>query len=83
MTTLNDRIDDIQTAANKDIARGNDANRFGNPEFRDGLSGNASLIPTLIDLHPCAHWRNLMEEMRDGCLPRLFRARQQCWTISS
>lgn len=43
MTALNDRIDDIQTAANKDIARGNDANRFGNPEFRPGLSGSASL----------------------------------------
>ena len=37
--------------------------------------------PTLIDLHPCAHWRNPMEEMRDGCLTRLFQARQHCATI--
>lgn len=43
LTPLNDRIDDMQTDANKDIARGNDASRFGNPEFRPGLSGNASL----------------------------------------
>ena len=34
ITFLNDRIDDAQTATNKDIARGTDANRFGNPEFR-------------------------------------------------
>lgn len=40
---LNDRIDDFQTAAEDDIARGNDASRFGNPEFRPGLSGSASL----------------------------------------
>ncbi|MCW1917506.1 DUF481 domain-containing protein [Rhodobacter sp. KR11] len=40
---LNDRIDDLQTAAEKDIARGQDASRFGNPEFRPGLSGSASL----------------------------------------
>ena len=43
MTTLNDRIDDIQTSAADDIARGQDENRFGNPEFRPGLSGSASL----------------------------------------
>jgi putative salt-induced outer membrane protein len=42
ITVINDRIDDAQTAANKDIARGTDANRFGNPEFRPGLSGSAS-----------------------------------------
>ncbi len=40
---LNDRIDDLQTAAEKDIKRGTDASRFGNPDFRPGLSGSASL----------------------------------------
>lgn len=43
ITALNDRIDDIQTAVNDEIARGNDENRFGNPEFNTGLSGSASL----------------------------------------
>ena len=42
-TSLYDRIKDIQTAANTAIARGNVACRFGNPEFRPGLSGRASL----------------------------------------
>lgn len=40
---LNDRIDDIERDVAKDIARGDDARRFGNPEFRPGLSGSASL----------------------------------------
>ena len=43
ITAINDRIDEIQTAASDDIARGNDASRFGNPEFNPGLSGSASL----------------------------------------
>jgi len=42
-TALNDRIDDIQTANQDEIARGQDASRFGNPEYRPGLSGSASL----------------------------------------
>jgi len=42
-TQLNDRIDDIQENVADDLARGNDAYRFGNPEFRPGLSGSASL----------------------------------------
>lgn len=40
---LNDRLDDIDTAVAEDMARSNDAARFGNPEFRPGLSGSASL----------------------------------------
>ncbi len=43
VNALNDRIDDIQTAVAKDMARGQDANRFGNPDFHPGLSGSASL----------------------------------------
>jgi putative salt-induced outer membrane protein len=42
-TALNDSLDDIDTAVAKDMARSNDASRFGNPEFRPGLSGSASL----------------------------------------
>lgn len=45
-TTLNDRIDDIQTAAADDLAKAEDAARFGNPEFRPGLTGSASLTYT-------------------------------------
>jgi putative salt-induced outer membrane protein len=40
---INDRLDDIDTAVADDMARSNDAARFGNPEFRPGLSGSASL----------------------------------------
>ncbi|QYK43177.1 MAG: DUF481 domain-containing protein [Paracoccaceae bacterium] len=40
---LEDRLDDIDTAVRDDIARAEDASRFGNPEFRPGLSGSASL----------------------------------------
>lgn len=40
---VNDRVDDIQSAAEDDIARGEDDSRFGNPEYRPGLSGSASL----------------------------------------
>ncbi len=40
---LNDRIDDLNTAARDDLARSQDDYRFGNPEYRPGLSGSASL----------------------------------------
>lgn len=40
---LNDRIDDIEEAVADDMARAEDAARFGNPEYRQGLSGSASL----------------------------------------
>lgn len=42
-SALNDRLDDIDEAIADDLARSNDDNRFGNPEFRPGLSGSASL----------------------------------------
>lgn len=41
--SVNDRIDDIDRAAQIDLERGYDAFRYGNPEFREGLSGSASL----------------------------------------
>lgn len=41
--SLNDQLDDIDTAVAKDMARSEDASRFGNPDFRSGLSGSASL----------------------------------------
>ena len=40
---LDDRIDDINQNVADDLARAEDANRFGNPEYRPGLSGSASL----------------------------------------
>ncbi|MFN4157516.1 MAG: YdiY family protein [Gemmobacter sp.] len=40
---LDDRLDDIDTAVRDDLRRGEDMRRFGNPEFRPGLSGSASL----------------------------------------
>ena len=40
---LDDRIDDINDDVAEDMARAEDAARFGNPEFRPGLSGSASL----------------------------------------
>lgn len=40
---LDDRIDDIEEAVQDDMARAEDSARFGNPEFRQGLSGSASL----------------------------------------
>jgi putative salt-induced outer membrane protein len=40
---LNDRIDDVDQAVADDLARSEDTARFGNPEFRPGLSGSASL----------------------------------------
>ena len=39
---INTRIDNIQRDVATDMARGQDASRFGNPEFRPGLSGGAS-----------------------------------------
>lgn len=40
---VNDRIDDIEDNVTEDMDRAQDAARFGNPEFRPGLSGSASL----------------------------------------
>ena len=40
---LNDRVDDIAEDVSDDMARSEDVARFGNPEFRPGLSGSASL----------------------------------------
>lgn len=40
---LNDRLDDIDQAVAEDMARADDAARFGNPEMRQGLSGSVSL----------------------------------------
>lgn len=40
---LNDRLDDIEENVADDLAEAEDAARFGNPEFRPGLSGSASL----------------------------------------
>lgn len=41
--SVDDRIDDIDRATQIDLDRGNDAFRYGNPEFREGLSGSASI----------------------------------------
>jgi putative salt-induced outer membrane protein len=41
--SVDDRIDDIDREARLDLDRGNDAFRYGSPEYRDGLSGSASL----------------------------------------
>ncbi|MDT8855333.1 DUF481 domain-containing protein [Paracoccaceae bacterium Fryx2] len=43
---IDDSINDINYAVTTDLARGNDDYRFGNPEFRPGLSGSASLSYT-------------------------------------
>lgn len=40
---LNDRLDDLDESIQDDFERSQDASRFGNPEFRPGLSGSASL----------------------------------------
>ncbi len=42
-TALNNRLDDIERDINRDMRRAEDESRFGNPEFRPGLSGSASL----------------------------------------
>lgn len=41
--SVDDRIDDINENVADDMARAQDAARFGNPEFRPGLTGSASL----------------------------------------
>lgn len=43
---LNDRIEDLERAVARDMARAQDAARFGNPEARMGFSGSASLSYT-------------------------------------
>jgi putative salt-induced outer membrane protein len=40
---LDDRLDDIEEDARDDLERAEDSARFGNPEYRPGLSGSASL----------------------------------------
>ncbi len=40
---INESIDDTERDVRRNIDRSNDAYRFGNPEFREGLSGSASL----------------------------------------
>lgn len=40
---LDDRYDDIEENVQDDFENSEDASRFGNPEFRPGLSGSASL----------------------------------------
>ena len=42
-TAINDQIDTITDDVDTALARGSDEFRFGNPEFRPGLSGSASL----------------------------------------
>ncbi len=41
--TLDDRLDDIEETVEDDFERSEDESRFGNPEYRPGLSGSASL----------------------------------------
>ena len=41
--SVDDRIDDIDRSARLDLERGNDSFRYGSPEYREGLSGSASL----------------------------------------
>jgi putative salt-induced outer membrane protein len=43
ISDLDDRLDDIEEEARDDLDRSGDDYRFGNPEFREGLSGSASL----------------------------------------
>ncbi|MFT4149938.1 MAG: DUF481 domain-containing protein [Paracoccaceae bacterium] len=40
---IEDRVDDIQYDVQRDMNRSRDAGRFGNPEYRPGLSGGLSL----------------------------------------
>ena len=40
---VDDDIDDINDAVAEELARSEDASRFGNPEYRPGMSGSASL----------------------------------------
>jgi putative salt-induced outer membrane protein len=41
--TVDDRIDDLEREARRDLDRADDPFRFGSPEYREGLSGSASL----------------------------------------
>lgn len=41
--SVDDRIDDIDRAVQIDLDRANDPFRYGSPEYRDGISGSASL----------------------------------------
>lgn len=43
VTELDDRLDDIESDVAEDMARAEDAGRFGNPEYQPGLSGSAAL----------------------------------------
>ena len=43
IASVDDRIDDLDRAAQIDLNRGNDEYRYGSPEYRDGLSGSFSL----------------------------------------
>lgn len=40
---VDDQIDDIERAAQIDLNRSNDDYRYGSPEYREGMSGSASL----------------------------------------
>lgn len=40
---INESIDDTERDVRRNLDRGNDEYRFGNPDFREGLSGSASL----------------------------------------
>lgn len=41
--SVDDRIDDIDRQTRIDLERRNDPFRYGSPEYRDGLTGSASL----------------------------------------
>ena len=43
---LDDQITDIEDTVSDDFAKSEDSSRFGNPEFRQGLSGSASISYT-------------------------------------
>ncbi len=42
-SALDDRLDDIEEDVTTELSRSEDAARFGNPEYKPGLSGSASL----------------------------------------
>lgn len=46
ITGINDRLNDIDREARRDIDRSQDDFRFGNPEYRSGLSGSTALSYT-------------------------------------
>jgi putative salt-induced outer membrane protein len=43
---VNDQIDDINYDVNRDLNRASDDSRFGNPDYKPGLSGSAALSYT-------------------------------------